>query len=626
MLTANNLTLIFGDKVIFNDISFNISKNQKIGLVGRNGSGKSTLLKVLDKIQNLDEGEVAIEKNIKIAYLPQEVTLISKKTILDEALSIFERDVKLKKELEILEEYFENHNKEVCTEKLERYSELQHELQDKNIESIIVDTKKMLLSLGFSKNQFEKPVDQLSVGWKMRLVLAKLLLQKADFYLFDEPTNHLDIIAKDWFLDFLKHSKFGFMLVSHDRYFLDHACDYIFDLEMGNLKIYHANFSKYLELKQKDKELLESQYKNQQREIKKKEELIEKFRAKASKAKMAQSLIKELEKIEKIEITHEQKEIRISFPPITRSGKIVLEVKDLSKKFDGITIFKNVSFELFRGDKAAIVAANGKGKTTLLNLIMNKYNLETGHFKLGHNVKVAYFEQDQERSLNKNNTILQEVENVCTNAEQRSRVRGLLGTFLFSGDDVDKKISVLSGGEKNRVAMVKVLLQDANFLILDEPTNHLDLQSKAILLHALQAYPGTILFVSHDRDFIDKLANKIFELNQNEIVTYSGNYESYLYHKNLQNNLSESKVLREDNKKILKSQKTNKEIHEHRKKLKSVERKIDSLEKELDELNNSFEILEYGTKDYDETNKRINEVKKELDENFEKWEEIQESI
>ncbi len=625
MLTANNLTLIFGDKIIFNDISFNIAKNQKIGLVGRNGSGKSTLLKVLDKIQNLDEGEVAIEKNIKIAYLPQEVILVSTKTILDEVLSVFEDDVKLKKKLDELEEYFENHNKEVCTEKLERYSELQHELQDKNIENIIVDAKKMLLSLGFSQSQFEKPVDQLSVGWKMRLVLAKLLLQKADFYLFDEPTNHLDIIAKDWFLDFLRHSKFGFMLVSHDRYFLDHACDYIFDLEMGNLKVFHSNFSKYLELKQKDRELLESQYKNQQRELKKKKELIDRFRAKASKAKMAQSLIKELEKIERIEITHEQKEIRISFPPITRSGRIVLEAKDLSKKFDGTTIFKNASFEIFRGDKAAIIAANGKGKTTLLNLIMNKYNVETGHFKLGHNVKVAYFEQDQERSLNKNNTILQEVENVCTNAEQRGRVRSLLGTFLFSGDDVDKKIAVLSGGEKNRVAMVKVLLQDANFLILDEPTNHLDLQSKAVLLHALQVYPGTILFVSHDRDFIDKLANKIFELNQNEIVTYSGNYESYLYHKHLQTNVGESKVFKVE-KEVLKPKKTNKEIHEQRKKLKSVERKINSLEKELDVLNKRFEVLEYGTKDCDETNQRINEVKKELDEYFAKWEAMQEDI
>ena len=340
---------------------------------------------------------------------------------------------------------------------------------------------------------------------------------------------------------------------------------------------------------------------------------------------MAQSLIKELEKIERIEITHEQKEIRISFPPITRSGRIVLEAKDLSKKFDGTTIFKNASFEIFRGDKAAIIAANGKGKTTLLNLIMNKYNVETGHFKLGHNVKVAYFEQDQERSLNKNNTILQEVENVCTNAEQRGRVRSLLGTFLFSGDDVDKKIAVLSGGEKNRVAMVKVLLQDANFLILDEPTNHLDLQSKAVLLHALQVYPGTILFVSHDRDFIDKLANKIFELNQNEIVTYSGNYESYLYHKHLQTNVGESKVFKVD-KKVLKPKKTNKEIHEHRKKLKSVERKINSLEKELDVLNKRFEVLEYGTKDCDETNQRINEVKKELDEYFAKWEAMQEDI
>ncbi|MFH1644328.1 MAG: ABC-F family ATP-binding cassette domain-containing protein [bacterium] len=624
MLTAKDVTLIFGDKIIFNDISFNISKHQKIGLVGRNGSGKSTLLKVIDKIQNLDDGQISIEKNIKIAYLPQEVTLISTKTILDEALSVFEHDVKLKKELDELENYFHSHQKEHCSEKLERYAQLQHELQDKDIESIIVEAKKMLLSLGFFQNQFEKPVNQLSVGWKMRLVLAKLLLQKADFYLFDEPTNHLDIVAKDWFLDFLQYSRFGFMLVSHDRYFLDHACDYIFDLEMGRLKVYHSNFSKYLEFKQKDKELLESQYKNQQREIKKKEELIDRFRAKASKAKMAQSLIKELGKIELIEIPHEQKSIRINFPPVARSGKIVLQVDGLSKIFDGKTIFKNASFELIRGDKAAIVAANGKGKTTLLNLIMNKYDLETGEFKLGHNVKVAYFEQDQENSLNKNNTVLQEVEGVCKNAEQRGRVRGLLGTFLFSGDDVDKKISVLSGGEKNRVAMVKTLLQDANFLILDEPTNHLDLQSKAILLSALQEYPGTILFVSHDRDFIDRLANKIFELKDDEVITYAGNYESFLYHKKQLEIDSEKKE--KDKIEKRESKKENKDIYEKRRELKRIERKIDSLEKELNDLNKRFEILEFGSQEFNETNKKIELIKKELDEYFEKWENFQEEI
>jgi len=625
MLTANNISLVFGDKTIFNNISFNINQNQKIGLVGRNGSGKSTLLKVIARQQGLDGGIVSIEKNIKIAYLPQEVTLVSKKTIFDEVLTVFESDIALKKELDELEKYFDSHNQgEVCADKLERYSILQKEVAEKKIDLLIVEAKKMLQWLGFSQDQFEKPVEQLSVGWKMRLVLAKLLLQKADFYLFDEPTNHLDIVAKDWFLEFLKDSKFGFMLVTHDRFFLDNVCDYIFDLDQGNLKSYTANYSLYLEQKEKEKVLLQTKYKEQQKMIKKKTELVDRFRAKATKAKMAQSILKSLEKIEKIEIEHEQKDIKLSFPNVARSGRIVLKVQDLSKKFDDKTVFKNASFELFRGDKAAIVAANGKGKTTLLNLIANKYPLEKGSVEFGHNVQCALFEQDQERCLNKNNTIFEEVESICTTVEMRARVRGLLGTFLFPGDDVDKKIAVLSGGEKNRVAMVKVLLQQANFLILDEPTNHLDIQSKDILLKALQQYPGTLLFVSHDRMFVDNLATRIFELNFGEVVSFPGNYESYLYHKKqqeIQKQEDFKKSVKE--KKSIKSKVDNKEQYLKRKEINSLERKINSLEKKLNQLYEKFSILEYGTKEFDESSKRIEEIKSQLDNAFLKWEELQ---
>ncbi|MFA6535616.1 MAG: ABC-F family ATP-binding cassette domain-containing protein, partial [Candidatus Babeliales bacterium] len=478
---------------------------------------------------------------------------------------------------------------------------------------------------------------ELSVGWKMRIVLAKLLLQKADFYLFDEPTNHLDIVAKDWFLDFLKYASFGFVLISHDRYFLDHLCQYIFDIDRGNLKIYRGNYTKYLEQKANDDAILESQYEAQQRHIKKTMETINRFKAKASKASMAQSMLKNLEKIDLIKIESNAPNIRLNFSNVKRSGDVVLKVSDVNKTFEAVELFKNVSFDIMRGDKVALIAANGKGKTTLLNLIAGKYPLENGTLKFGHNVEIAFFEQDQELTLNKNRTILEEVESICTTSEMRSRVRALLGAFLFSGDDVEKKIAVLSGGEKNRVAMVKTLLLDANFLILDEPTNHLDLQTKDILLKALNQYPGTILFVSHDRTFVDGLASRVLELNPNGIINYPGNYESFLYHKKhneLEHSTSNSpdKSTSKAAPMIPQTQATpgktvsSKEWYETKKQMGSIERKIETLEKQLVKLNQDFEFLEFGTPEFEKTSKHINEIKSQIEKFYEKWEELQKII
>jgi len=629
MLTATNISLSFNQREIFKEISFSIEKHQRIGLVGRNGSGKSTLLKILSGQQEVDGGKILVEKHVKIAYFPQEVVLTSDKSVLSETLTTFGNLIDFNNEFNHLKDDFEK-EQEHGHEKLERFAFLQKELSEHNFDQLQIDAKKMLTWLGFDPNKFDRPVNELSVGWKMRIVLAKLLLQKADFYLLDEPTNHLDIIAKDWFMDFLKHSNFGFVLISHDRYFLDNLCEHIFDLDRGNLKIYRGNYSKYVEQKERDDAVLKSQYEAQQRQIKKTMDTINRFRAKASKASMAQSMLKSLEKIELIEVESGPADIKLSFPNVKRAGEIVLSVNNICKSFDSNILFKNVSFDIKRGDKVSLVAANGKGKTTLLNLIAGKYPLEYGSVKFGHNVEMAFFEQDQELALDKNKTILEEVESICITSEMRQRVRGLLGAFLFSGDDVEKKIAVLSGGEKNRVAMVKTLLRHANFLILDEPTNHLDLQTKEILLKALNQYPGTILFVSHDRSFIDGLATRILDLGVDGVIDYPGNYESYHYHKlsHLQHDQNSKKSGVNNTQAPPKENNTSssKEWYELNKNLASTERKIQSQEKELAELSERFENLEYGSKEHNQISFKVNQVKSKLDALYKTWEELQEKL
>ncbi|MCF7799714.1 ABC-F family ATP-binding cassette domain-containing protein [Candidatus Babeliales bacterium] len=628
MINGKDLNLFFRQQTVFDDISFNINLDQKIGLVGRNGSGKTTLLKVLAGQQNLDSGTLSIQKDCTLAYMPQEVVLLSDKNILQEAFSVFGELLEFKEESDKLEQDL------TCPLDIERYAFLQEKLSEFDYAAKLIQTKKILLGLGFLEQDFENKVCELSVGWKMRLVLGKLLLQDADFYLFDEPTNHLDIVAKDWFLDFLKNARFGFILVSHDRYFLNNLCEYIYELSLGKLNVYRGNYTKYLELKEQNKLLQEKKFVEQQKYIKKQEEVISRFKAKASKAKMAQSMMKSLDKIERIEIEHEQKTVNFSFHDIKRAGKVVLKVKNLSKIFGDKVIFKNVNFEIERGQKVAVVAPNGMGKTTLFNTVIGKLKPDSGSIELGYNVDLAIFEQDQNRSLNLENTILQEVENSCTTSQTRAKVRSFLGGFLFSGDSVDKKIKVLSGGEKNRVAMVKVLLQNANFLILDEPTNHLDLQSKEILLKALRQYSGTILFVSHDRDFLNELADHIFELTHDGICSYVGNYDAFLYQKAEQEksdiNFFDDKNI--ENKKQIKNINVGQDLdkklekkqdYKTRKKMANLESKIARLEKEKSLVYVKLGHAIYGTQEYDNLNSRVQDVEQDLEDCYKLWEELE---
>jgi len=638
MIILKNLSLNLGGKVIFNDISLTIAQDHRIALVGKNGSGKTTLLKVISGQQALDFGQVSIEKRKTVAYLPQEVVLASARSILDETLSVYEDVVLAKTELKAHEESLiaYKNNPEKSLELIERIAELQYFLVEHDFDQLVLETKKMLQGLGFLPTSFDQPVATLSVGWKMRIVLAKLLLQKADFYIFDEPTNHLDILAKDWLLGFLQQSTFGFMLVCHDRLFLDKLCPLTFELDRGRGKLYRGNYSSYLETKEKELEAQEVAYAEQQREIKHKMEIINKFRAKASKASTAQSMLRALEKIELVEIVPPPPKIKLNFSAVKQPGKIVLKVHDIAHAFEKKQLFKNVSFELVRGDKAAIVASNGVGKTTLLNIIMGAIRCQHGTIERGHNVSIALFEQDQDRVLDKKKTVYEEVESACTTQAMRMQIRPLLGSFLFSGDDVDKKIGVLSGGERNRVAMVKVLLQHANVLILDEPTNHLDIDSKDILLKALGQFPGTILFVSHDHTFLNGLATRILELSPSGVVSFSGYFDSYHYQKEQQEiarmqsiestkpekRAAVAKPQAQQEKKSL----SGKELYEIKKKMESIERKMETLEKKQADCASRLESVVYGSVPFAKIFDEMEQYKKDISEALAQWEDCAKSL
>jgi len=616
MIQVKNINLSFGTQKVFDNISFTLQRNQRIGLVGANGSGKSTLLKAIVNQQILDGGEIALTDRASIAYMPQEVVLQSTKTVYEEAFSTFEKLYALQQQEVDLQKKIEAKSTQ---ELIDQFAQVHHELDQLEPHSATRQTHTVLTGLGFSEHQQNQSVSELSVGWKMRLVLAKLLLKDADFYLFDEPTNHLDIVAKEWFLDFLKNASFGFILVCHDRYFLDQLCEEIIALETGNAKRYRGNYSFYEEQRELDLVALATAYEQQQREIKRKTATIERFRAKATKSKMAKSMQKELDKVERITLPPSAKQVSFSFPPVQRAGRIVLNVKNVAHTFGENKIFSNANFAVERGQKIALIAPNGAGKSTLFNLICRKFPLQTGEITFGYSTEHALFEQDQNKSLDLNATILENVQSCCANKSE-STIRSFLGSFLFSGEDVEKKVKVLSGGEKNRVSMVCVLLQDANFLLLDEPTNHLDIQSKEVLLKALLAYQGTILFVSHDRDFVNKLATDIIELEPNGTTKYHGNYESYLYQK--QHAQPASPVKTQTKTQNIKKEQ-NKQQHELRKQSKKLENKIEKLEEEITQLELKFVDFRYGTPEFEKNQTAIEDLKNKIEELTTQWEELQ---
>lgn len=620
MIYADKINLSFGSQPIFEDLSFSIQQNQKVGLVGRNGSGKSTLLRAIIENNVLDSGSITIFSSKKVAYLPQHVVLSSERSILNETTRALEEIAQLLDRSDALQAQMAT---DPSHKVAQEYATIQTSLAEHNIEYLQAQAKRILHGLGFKTEQFNAPVSTLSVGWKMRIVLAKLLLQDADFYLFDEPTNHLDLIAKEWFLSFLKNASFGFILVCHERYFMDELCTHILSLERGKGQMYTGNYSKFIAQKKHDDELLHAAYVNQQKEIKQKKETIERFRSKASKAKMAQSMIKALDKMEIISLPPKQKEISFNLHAAKPSGRIVVEARNLGYSFDDKTIFKNVSFTIERGQKVAIIAANGVGKTTLLHVLNKKLPLQKGSVTFDLNTTYALFEQDQDKMLDQQATIIQNITHLCPNKSEQA-IRTMLGAFLFSGDDVNKKVSVLSGGEKNRVGMVSTLLHDANLLMLDEPTNHLDIQSKDILLKALQSYTGTMIFVSHDRDFINNLATHILELTPEGTFFYHGNFDSYLYQKQHNGQMpTETKKEPAVKQKVASSQKSNKELYLLRKESNRLERMITKTEEKITELTNKSNEFTWGSTESIAIQKELEDLKTKHAHLTVEWEKIE---
>jgi ATP-binding cassette subfamily F protein 3 len=528
----------FGHKLLYENLDWLITANDHIGLVGGNGTGKSTLMKILAGMDTLDYGSLVIAKGTSAGYLPQDGLALSGRTVFAECMSVFDDLRAMEQELETLTHSMAelDHTSAAYDAVAERYTRVEHEFRTRDGYSIEAEVGRVLMGLGFTKEDWQRQTDEFSGGWQMRLALAKLLLQKPNLLLLDEPTNHLDLEARNWLEEYLHDYPHAFLLISHDRYFLDVTVNKIAEIWNKRFWFYTGNYDKFLAQKTQRNEQLQAAYRNQRDRIEQLEVFINRFRYQATKAKQVQSRIKELEKIERIEIPPEEKTIHFKFPQPKPSGRIVAEFEGVAKAYPGKNgsgpklVFENVGFMIERGDRIALVGVNGAGKSTLIKLLAGSEPLSTGEYRLGHNVQSDYFAQDQYKELNPDERILDDLGEASPRSTE-TELRSLLGCFLFSDEDVFKKIGVLSGGERGRYALLRLLLHPANFLLLDEPTNHLDLRAKDVLLSALMEYTGTVVFVSHDRYFIDKLATRVFEIGGGKVEIFPGNYEDYLWRK-----------------------------------------------------------------------------------------------
>lgn len=530
MLHIDNITLFFGERPLFDSITAMINPGERIGLVGPNGAGKSTLLKLIAGIQQADSGSIKMSNQATIGYLPQDgVDPDPKLTVFEEVeqvymevLTLRDRQAEVQQLLEGLDPKSDEHHHAI-----EEFGQIQHQLENRGAYSIKADIVRVLKGLGFSEKDLARPTTEFSGGWLMRVALAKLLLMNPTYLLLDEPTNHLDIESLQWIEQFLLQFEGAVLLVSHDRSFLNIVTNRTLALQSGDLFDYSGNFSFYEKKYAEEMDMLKKQYENQQKEIKQTQDFIDRFRAKATKAKQVQSRIKQLEKLERITFEEDQSEISFRFPAPERSGQLVLTLENLVKKYGDLTVFGGINYEVERGDKIAVVGPNGAGKSTLIRILAGLEPITNGKREVGYNVTPGYFAQHQAEELNPQNTALDEMR-LAGSRESETRLRTILGCFLFIGDDVFKKVKVLSGGEKSRLALAKMLLNPGNFLIFDEPTNHLDMQSKNILQQALQQFEGTLMIVSHDRDFLDPIVDKTLEVQPGRLKTWLGNVSYYL--------------------------------------------------------------------------------------------------
>ena len=635
MLNVHNLKVSFIGTDLFSGITFKLNKGDRIGLIGKNGAGKSTLLKVLSKDLESSGGTMAFDKDIRMGFLRQDIDFVQGRTILEEAYQAFEEIKQIEVELEDI-----NHQLTTRTDyESDSYTELIQNLTDKQERYELLggynyqgDTEKILQGLGFQREDFDKLTDTFSGGWRMRIELAKLLLQNNDILLLDEPTNHLDIESIIWLENFLKNYAGAIVLVSHDKMFLDNVTNRTIEISLGQIYDYKKPYSQFLELREEIKEKQLQTQKNQQKEIEQTEKLIEKFRAKASKASMAQSLIKKLEKVERIEVDQDDNAVmNVRFAISKEPGKIIVEAENLAKSYGDKKVLENVDLLIERNSKIAFVGQNGQGKSTLAKMMVGEIPFK-GHLKLGHNVEVGYFAQNQSEYLPPEKTVLEIMEDAATD-NNRMRVRDMLGSFLFGGDAVDKKAKVLSGGERNRLALCKLLLQPFNVLIMDEPTNHLDIASKNVLKEALKNFNGTLILVSHDREFLQGLCTTVYGFKDREIKEYLGDIDYFLEQHKMES-------LREAEKRtVVKEEKssTKKEEYqrskEEEKELKKLNNKLSKIETEIADLESEIEKLDLElAQNYDEVSARPNFFEKykakkaKVDALMEEWEKVEEQV
>ncbi len=628
MMNIHNLSISFQGECLFEDITFKLGNGDRIGLIGKNGAGKSTMLKILSKEMEPDSGQIAADKELKIGFLKQDIDFILGRTVLEEAYEAFT-------EIKLLESQMEAVNTQLAErtdyesdgyhQLMVDINELQHQYEILGGYNYQGDTEKILQGLGFKRPDFNKLTDTFSGGWRMRIELAKLLLQNNDILLLDEPTNHLDIESIIWLEGFLRNYAGAVVIVSHDKMFLDNVTNRTIEISLGRIYDYPKPYTKYLVLREELRTQQLASQKNQQKQIEQTEKLIEKFRAKASKATMAQSLIKKLDKIDRIEVDEDDNSVMtLNFPVSIIPGKVVVETDKVSKNYGDNQVLKHIDLLIERDSKTAFVGQNGQGKSTLAKIIVGDIKYD-GHLKLGHNVQIGYFAQNQAEYLDGNKTVLDTMIDAA-NETNRSKVRDILGSFLFRGDEADKYVRVLSGGERNRLALAKLMLQPFNVLIMDEPTNHLDIKSKNVLKEALKRFEGTLILVSHDRDFLQGLTNIVYEFKDHKIKEYLGDIDYYLDQRKVESlrEVEKRTVIKETPKeKKQQSYEDQKKIKSLNNRLNNVESQINQLEKEIKAIDASLEI------NYEEVTAESNffdnyqKKKSDLQDFMQKWEDIQ---
>lgn len=629
MLNIYNLSVSFQGEYLFEEISFQLRGGDRVGLVGKNGAGKSTLLKILAKEMSPDTGEIASDKKIKIGFLKQDIDFVQGRTVLEEAYEAFE-------EIKALEIKMDDINHQLATrtdyesdtyhDLMVDISELTHQYEILGGYNYQGETEKILQGLGFKREEFNKKTEEFSGGWRMRIELAKLLLQSNDILLLDEPTNHLDIESIIWLESFLVNFPGAVVIVSHDKMFLDNVTNRTIEISLGRIYDYNKPYSKYLVLRQELREQQLASQKNQEKQIQQTERLIEKFRAKASKASMAQSLIKKLDKVDRIEVDEDDNAVmNVRFPISVQPGKVVIEVENVSKSYGQNHVLDGVNMMIERGIKTAFVGQNGQGKSTLAKIIVGEIPHQ-GTVKQGHNVQIGYFAQNQADYLDGNITVLDTMINAA-NETNRSKVRDILGSFLFRGDEVDKFVKVLSGGERNRLALAKLLLQPLNVLVMDEPTNHLDIKSKNVLKEALKSFEGTLILVSHDRDFLQGLCDKVYEFKDRKIKEYLGDIDFYLEQRQIKS-MREAELATKVNKEAKET--SNKNDYKDQKKGKSLKNKLSNIEAAISKLEKEISIMDVMIhQNHPEVSskqdffKKYDQKKNELDQKMKEWEDVQ---